>query len=357
MKAKHLIVSFSLILALLNGLLARPARAEGETRERFAMRSNLLFEVTRPIGTFESMGVVKINGRMTPGRGLIWRDDLVEAGAQTGARVSLAQMGQATLAAGARVRFATQFIADDLRPRPMLIVSLDEGSVSIRLQQGIAAHLKLRHTAFIASPGSEFRFSLREGRPVVEVSAGTVESVGHWLLQVPPPILMAATRARRVMMEAQAQAAPRRYILKPVGGINGSAVFDVRARSTRQIQVQVTDENDRPVPDVPIIFALANRVGNFSSTTASTNQNGIASIDFAAGQQAATTSFTATVQGTNFTLNGTIVVRFVPTFWTWQNAGPVFATAAAAAAVPAVIFATREDTRRIEAVGRPVISP
>jgi uncharacterized protein YkwD len=50
------------------------------------------------------------------------------------------------------------------------------------------------------------------------------------------------------------QIAPRKYIIKP---LNLGTNTEIRARSTRQLQVQVTDENDRPVPDVPLLFLLA----------------------------------------------------------------------------------------------------
>jgi peroxiredoxin len=52
---------------------------------------------------------------------------------------------------------------------------------------------------------------------------------------------------------SQTQSGPRRYLIKP---LNIGATTDVHARSSRSLQVRVTDENDRPVPDLPLLFTL-----------------------------------------------------------------------------------------------------
>src|SRR5436853_1895663 len=55
------------------------------------------------------------------------------------------------------------------------------------------------------------------------------------------------------MMEVAWQTAPpHRYTLRPPAGQGSS--LSVAARSTRQIQIQVTDENDKPVADLAILF-------------------------------------------------------------------------------------------------------
>ncbi len=86
----------------------------------------------------------------------------------------------------------------------------------------------------------------------------------------------------------QQQTAPRKYIIKPLSlGTN----TEIRARSTRNLQVQVTDENDRPIPDVPLLFLLAGIVSGGSSggalagqtsLRAVTNPYGIANVNFTA---------------------------------------------------------------------------
>ena len=67
------------------------------------------------------------------------------------------------------------------------------------------------------------------------------------------------------------QDAPRKYLIKP---LNLGTNTEIRARSTRNLQVQVTDENDRPVSDVPLLFMLAGlaagRGGNLGTLVAQT---------------------------------------------------------------------------------------
>jgi uncharacterized protein YkwD len=98
----------------------------------------------------------------------------------------------------------------------------------------------------------------------------------------------------------QQQAAPRKYIIKP---LNLGLYTEIRARSTRNLQVQVTDENDRPMPDVPLLFLLAGlasgsgNIGTLAGLTGSstaqtlagqtslrvmTNSYGLANVNFTA---------------------------------------------------------------------------
>lgn len=84
-----------------------------------------------------------------------------------------------------------------------------------------------------------------------------------------------------VTHSAQQQSAPRKYLIKP---LNLGTNTEIRARSTRNLQVQVTDENDRPVSDVPLLFLLAGlaagRGGNLGTLVA---QSGVGNV---AGQTA-----------------------------------------------------------------------
>ncbi len=117
-------------------------------------------------------------------------------------------------------------------------------------------------------------------------------------------VLIAPINTTRPTVEAaevaaqQQQTAPRKYIIKP---LNLGTNTEIRARSTRNLQVQVTDENDRPMPDVPLLFllagiasgsgaALAGQAGNSAaqalagqtSLRAVTNPYGIANLNFTA---------------------------------------------------------------------------
>ena len=91
---------------------------------------------------------------------------------------------------------------------------------------------------------------------------------------------IARTEAAEVATQ-QPQTAPRKYIIKP---LNLGTNTEIRARSTRNLQVQVTDENDRPIPDVPLLFLLAGIVSGGSSGGALAGQAGNSAAQALAGQ-------------------------------------------------------------------------
>jgi uncharacterized protein YkwD len=121
-----------------------------------------------------------------------------------------------------------------------------------------------------------------------------------WLLLAALPAPIIATRPVAAVTTQQQQAAPRKYIIKP---LNLGTNTEIRARSTRNLQVQVTDENDRPMSDVPLLFLLAGsgsgsgNIGTLAGLTSSsaaqslagqtslramTNPYGIVNVNFTA---------------------------------------------------------------------------
>ena len=91
--------------------------------------------------------------------------------------------------------------------------------------------------------------------------------------------------------------------------VTSGAQLSVRARSVRQIQVRVTDKDDRPVPDIPVVFLLGGSGGGTlgsgaaagSTVSVTTNAQGIATTSFTAGPTPTSASVTATVPGTTAT--------------------------------------------------------
>lgn len=94
-----------------------------------------------------------------------------------------------------------------------------------------------------------------------------------------------------VTHSAQQQSAPRKYLIKP---LNLGTNTEIRARSTRNLQVQVTDENDRPVSDVPLLFMLAGlaagRGGNLGTLLAQAGSNAASAASTAGTAGAASTA-------------------------------------------------------------------
>src|SRR5262249_2398563 len=163
------------------------------------------------------------------------------------------------------------------------------------------------------------------------------------------PVMLAAASFVRL----KAQDAQRRYLITPM-----QAMYDVKARNTRQVQVRVEDDDKKRVPNLPIIFSLGGNNGSLRPTTALTNSQGIATVQFPAAAQPMRGSITAQVQGMQFSTTMQIaVLKAVPGFWAPQNAIPVFSALGTAAAIGAVEVINKEEPLKVKAVGAPTIKP
>lgn len=203
-----------------------------------------------PIGAISSAGTFAVNGRIAQGEQLLWGGELLEAPVNSGASVSLDSIGQMNITKGAAVRFATAQSGDYLSGNRVLVASIIRGDMTVTLDEAAGAYVEAGVSSFIASQGAKFKVSVHYGLAVVNTMSGTVY---------------------------EQQTAQRRYELRPVGS---GASISVRTRSTRQLQIQVTDENDKPVPDIPVIFALGTAggkaLGSLGPASSSAGGGGIA---------------------------------------------------------------------------------
>ncbi len=227
-----------------------------------------------PIGALFSFGRVIINGRAVEG-GPIWGGEWVQA--RYGAvRLGIVELGEVVLARGAVVRVDTD--------RNTLLAKVLAGRAAIQLLPRAEARVQAAGIVYAASPGTSAAFSLDGTTAYVDVYTGAV---------IP-----------------QASTGGGQYFLKPVGL---GADVSVRARSTRQLQIQVTDERGKARPNVPIVFALGDpgagtlAAGGMAGSTvvAVTDASGIATVVLNAGSTNWRTTITATVEGRteSFTFN------------------------------------------------------
>lgn len=282
-----------------------------------------------PIGDVDSIGEVWINGQAVGGTNRIWSGVQLIA-PPAGALVSLFSIGDITLYGGAAVKLSTRSVGE-----PVLVASVLGGEMLVSLKPNAGAYIEAAGGSFAAAEGARFRIGVKNGRPILETTEGSVRSL------------------------PQAQ---RRYVVRPVG--LGSTI-SVRARSTRQIQVQVTDENDKPVPDLPILFALGSRgIGSLGpgvtqrvTFTATTDSNGMASTTFTAGDNPGSDSISATVEGTRYSWIGQLTVtKAGGGFWSAKNTLLVLGAAGGAAAM-VTYFAVRDTSEPIRAVPNIRVEP
>lgn len=325
MQAKHSITALCLILILIAGLTPTLARADEGVREDKPLR--LYATAMRgPIGTVLSYDAMAINGREARGDRPIWGGEMIRAPFNNSAQVLLESVGQVILKRGAVASLTTSRATfDDATHGLSLVASLVIGDISIKLEKNAAAYVEAGDSVFEASRGAAFKVGLREGRAVLEVASGNVQ--------------------------AGAQTSQAKFI-RPVGrGLD----LTVKARGSRQLQVRVTDENDKPLPDVPVVFALGGGgVGSLSAAgqaaastiTVTSGANGIATVSFTAAATPAAGTVTAAVPGTAATATGSVSVSAAAGLSTGLVAG--IAAAAAGGTATAIAVDKAKDNKPIQ---------
>lgn len=313
--------SFALVIILLATVIPLPSYARGEKGLNVSPTY-----LAGSIGTIEAFGTLFINGQMVHQKMTVNTGDYLQTADSTTATISLPNAGQVVLGQNtlAYLRMGRVRQSDGVE-QPIFIASLLRGSLSTKFNSSVGAYVESAGQVFTTNPGSDFRAYNYDGR-------------------------------LKVVGDVQFQNRPQ-YIVRPV---EVGATLSVKARSTRQIQIQVTDEKDRPVPDIPIIFTLGSQLGKLgadSTFTATTNSQGIASTTFTAGNAPGTTSITATVKDTNYSWTGEISVYKAVGFWSTRNKILISAAAVAVGVTTGVVVSSGEGKRGSVIAQPPDIRP
>ena len=312
-----------LALILIVSLTSNAAYAAGGTGNEDRPIRLYATETFGPIGKVAGNSLVNctvaINGRVAHSEQMIWNGDLIEATAGTRNRVLLDSVGQVTLRGGAMVRLATTLTTlDDNSHRSVLIASLTNGDMAVSLQPEATAYIEASGSAFTASSGAHFCVGIREGRAVMKVASGDVRAESQ-----------VAQRDLKIRLVK-----PNPDPLKPP--IDLGLRLDVETRATRDTQWQVTDEHDKPVPDLPLTLTIVGKIGGFgnaSTFTGTTNAQGIVNAPFTAGPSPAQGSINANIPGTNVSSSAEVRVKSKSPL----TRNRILMAAAAAAAVVATI--------------------
>jgi hypothetical protein len=339
MKRSHSAIALLMVM-ILSGGLTPIVKAAGDNHDtERAVRLSVTARFT-PIATIAGSSLpgkgLAIDGRAAYGTPSLWGGELIQLQTGETARVAFADMGQALLADRAMVRFGTASDADHSKH---LIASLTNGSLTVKLNQTTGAYVEAGSSRYTASPSAHFRIEMNDGEATLNTVAGTVSV-------------------------EQQPSGQTRYILRPPAG-QGNAL-SVSARSTRQVQIQVTDENDRPVPDLPILFALDNGclgtlgvgIGAGLLFKGKTDKRGIATVPWVIGAAKCAGTLVAKVEGTDTAYTYRVQVR-TQGFFTTQNTLLVVAGAAAAGVGVGVAVANSGGSSRepITPVPPPDVKP
>jgi hypothetical protein len=348
MEIRPIATVLCLTLALIAGLTPAPVSASDHLKDDD--KSIRLFATARfgPIGAIKlnslSDAAVAIDGRIAQGEAPIWGGELINVRADRTATVALDSIGQLTLAQGAMVRVAIAQATSNDAGYEVLVASVIAGSVVVKLDPGAGAYVEAGRTALTASRGASFGVSVQDGRALLTTAAGVVR--------------------------VQDQAAPPQDVIIRVVDELGRPVasgseFSVRARSTRQIQVQVTDRNDKPLPDLPVLFSLGNPcLGTLGlgaiaglTMTQKTDNRGIATVPLVAGAARCAATITAKVEGTNASVTIQANIQSGFGFFSTQNTLLVVAGAAAAGITTAVVVANSGNDEQLTPVPPPAVRP
>ena len=315
-----------LVITLLVAVIPRPIYANGETLSQYLSGNLQTKYLLGNIGTIEAFGKLSINGQTVNQKSTFNSGDYLQTGNGAAATLFIDSSGKVMLGQNTSVYLAVSKTTQNERiEKSTLIASLVSGSLTVTLNGQSQAYVESRGLIFTANPGANFRARNYDGR---------LEVVGDVNFQN-----------------------NQQYIVRPV---EVGATLSVKARSSRQIQIQVTDENDRPVPDLPIIFTLGNQLGNFGAgnSLVTTNSQGIASINFTASSNPGTTSITASVKDTNYSWTGEISVYKQAGFWSTQNKILVTTAIIAAGTVTGVVVGQSGSGRKPAVVAQtPTIKP
>ena len=348
MKIKQTALVLCLIAALTAGFVPTTASAgHHNSDEKTSIRLSTT-ERFGPIGAIKlnslSDAAVAVDGRLARGETPIWGGELIKVRANRTAKVRLDSIGDISIAQGATVRFSTGRATSEYASYDVMIISLVAGSVDVTLDPNAGAYLETGRSALRASPGASFGVNVEDGRAILTTGAGVVRVQDQ---PAPPQDVNI-----RVVDE----------LGRPVA--SGSQ-FSVRARSTRQVQVQVTDKNDKPLPDLPVLFSLGNPclgtlgLGAVAGLTLvqKTDNRGIATVPLVAGAARCAATIVAKVEGTNASVSIQTNVQTNTGFWSTQNTLLVVAGAAAAGVTTGVVLANRESSEPIAPVPPPGVRP
>lgn len=328
-----------LIVALVLGLTPAPAAAldksAGEGRAIHLRVTERFSPIGAIVGNVTGLGTAKIDGRIASREQPIWGGELIQSPTEATVRVAFDSTGEAALAGGASARFGVVPNDDGMQ---VLVAAIVRGGVNFKLRPDAGAYVEAAGSAFAASPGAKFTVGVVDGNAALTIASGAVET--------------------------QPQPAQQRYILRPPAGQGGS--ISVAARATRQVQIQVTDENDKPVADLPMLFSLANPclgtlglgVAAGATFVEKTDSRGIATVPLIVGAAKCAGSLIVKVQGTDTSYTYQVQVNTPSTFWSPRNIsilGAVAAGATVGGLAAAGVFSGNNDP--VQPVPPPRVNP
>jgi hypothetical protein len=320
--------------------------------------------VMAPAGAIESLGAIRVDGRIAQSGTILWGTELLQAPAVESAQIRLNEIGLISLRGGSTIKLASVLKAEG--GAPILFAYLLAGAMTVKLNDRASARICVGDSIFALSAGAGARLLISEGHGRMLSSDGAVKEIADWrLFQA-----VHGAVAQTITNQNGPQMTPGEYRIEPYNftfGLGGYA--DIEARSARYLQFRVTDKDDRPAPDL-LLLILLKRNGdssdagtiNYGGTVmrVTTDHNGVATARFEAGVTiGAITPIEVIIVKNNQTLKGNIRIVNPKGFWTLKKAGPVMGAVAAGtvAAIASMSRGPETQPRPPVTADEPVVIP
>jgi hypothetical protein len=317
-----------------------------------------------PAGAIESLGAIRVDGRIAQSGTILWGNELLQAPAVESAQITLHEIGTISLRGGATIKLVSALRAEG--GVSTLFAYLLTGAMTVKLNDRADARICVGDSIFAFSPGSSARLLISEGHGRILSSNGSVKEGADW--QLFRAVHNAVTQT--LTNQSGPQMTPGEYRIEPYNftfGLGGYA--DIEARSARYLQFRVTDKDDRPAPDLLLLILLKSNgdsfdVGtiNYGATTmrVTTDHNGVATARIEAGVTiGAFAPIEVIIVKNNQALKGNIRIVKPKGFWTLKKAGPVMGAVAVGtvAAIVSVQRGRETQPRPPVSADEPVVIP
>ena len=356
---KHLVIRACVTLALITTVTPSLVLANriGE-REPRASPARTAFG---PIGSVESLSTVTINGRLVQGDEKIWNGDRLRIPNHAVTRIVLDSIGEVVVTHGATVMLAARTTAGEHGDAGrVLIASLIEGEIVVKLQGRAGAYLEAGESTVTASFGANFSIGVSKDGVVVNGIGGLVETQQRpqrelrstvYRLPSPPvpsptPVKISTHKAVRVAGKVS-----RREL-------RSSSLERKMLYAGFPIGTSQSTSPEEPAPGRKVTFELEPALlGTITQPTGLTDQKGnIPAVTFVAGSSKVSGTITARIEHdpqTEIVIERPLAVAVEPAGWLRRNRNKVIIGAIAVAV--AGYFVSRDPTPPLQQVRPPVI--
>lgn len=305
-----------LALVLICNLFPTSTFADDESREKTVRLYAI--EAFSPIGTIYSLSPFSLDGRRVFGEQSIWGGELIRGSAESAINVRVDSVGRVVLKPATVARLAATRTGLDDVTHPLLVASLVDGDMAVKLEPEASAYIESCGSAFTSSQGASFAIRIREGQPMIDIASGTVVvepqspslrfkgrsvQVSTTILTGPPPPIPpgadtvdTSTKSRKRVVVYWAKSVPQTSSVTRAFSLQYVAFQDPAPQKVAPAAAaNPATQFEVPAAGRKVHFEVEPTIGTISPTDAVTDANGFVAVDFIAGPNPGTGTIRARV--------------------------------------------------------------